>query len=109
MYNAEFPHHNMHFVIVVDDWGATSGPEIATADLKRWVKGLSLLETRALHSDLTNSDSAFDGDPILESPAMLSYYEARTTARQAGMEASEEALHDGHKCNCQLLAMTDPS
>ena len=109
MYKRRFCHHGMWFGIVVDDWGDDTGLEIATAQLENWVRELSRSETKTFYRALVESDNAYGGDRIWETPLMLVFFRAQTAARRAGMAASSDDANDGRKCHLQLIPITSRS
>jgi hypothetical protein len=103
MYKTIFLHHHVRFGIVVEDWGdCTAGAEIAADRLEKWVRNLSLSDTRAIHADLVESGPACSDDPIMESPRLLAYWEARADAERTGAAVSGADVNDGHRRTCNL-------
>ena len=107
MFEATFEHHGSWFGIVVDDWGDPQGAKTAAAELECRVRELSILRVVALHRDLIKGDTAFGDDPIFDSAEMLGLNQARLAALDAGMDASDGDLNEGHRCTLQLVPLVD--
>lgn len=100
-----FSHRSIFFESIAEDWNDQTEADASCKYLQDWVRLLDRKETESLYSSLVQSDSAFEGDQIWQTPILRRLLEIQTATCTRDVGPAHAQSDNSRRSTCRLIPL----